>query len=221
VGHLQQLDTLVFGQPLVWSFRYVGASYLSDVALLLLAVVPDLVQAVYMTGAAVVDLAPASREPRAGVRRASPTSTSRPRSPSQANPSRTTPDCEVSRMITERVPMASVDLYWLPLGAGGSFVRFNGRVYEAAIALRQHRDRCDLYHAALQVHLDGDRFVIEMTPAWDRPEPDRGVWPKARLPRSWCEVRRRHRERLGPAPRHGARSTRSASLGRTPTASDI
>ena len=25
----------------------------------------------------------------------------------------------------------AVDLYWLPLGAGGHFVRFNGRVYEA------------------------------------------------------------------------------------------
>ena len=25
-------------------------------------------------------------------------------------------------------PDASIDLYWLPLGAGGWFVRFNGRV---------------------------------------------------------------------------------------------
>jgi hypothetical protein len=24
-----------------------------------------------------------------------------------------------------------VDLYWLPLGAGGHFVRLNGRIYEA------------------------------------------------------------------------------------------
>jgi hypothetical protein len=24
-----------------------------------------------------------------------------------------------------------IDLYWLPLGAGGWFVRFNGRVYES------------------------------------------------------------------------------------------
>jgi len=88
-------------------------------------------------------------------------------------------------MITERVPMAGVDLYWLPLGAGGHFVRFNGRVYEAAIALRQHRDRCDLYHAALQVHLDGDRFVIEMTPAWDRPEPDRGVVAEGAVGLPW------------------------------------
>ena len=30
--------------------------------------------------------------------------------------------------------MATVDLYWLPLGAGGHFVRLNGRLYEALAA---------------------------------------------------------------------------------------
>jgi len=30
---------------------------------------------------------------------------------------------------------SGIDLYWLPLGAGGWFVRLNGRVYEAARAL--------------------------------------------------------------------------------------
>jgi hypothetical protein len=29
---------------------------------------------------------------------------------------------------------ASIDLYWLPLGAGGHSVRLNGRVYEAVAA---------------------------------------------------------------------------------------
>ncbi len=29
---------------------------------------------------------------------------------------------------------ASIDLYWLPLGAGGHSVRLNGRVYEALAA---------------------------------------------------------------------------------------
>ncbi len=67
VGHLQLPGTLVFEQPLVWSFRYVGAYYLPDIALLLLlAVVPDLLQAAYMTGAAVVDRR--TREPRAARR---------------------------------------------------------------------------------------------------------------------------------------------------------
>jgi hypothetical protein len=31
-----------------------------------------------------------------------------------------------------------VDLYWLPLGAGGHFVRLNGRVYEACDAAIHH-----------------------------------------------------------------------------------
>lgn len=96
-----------------------------------------------------------------------------------------TPGCEVTRMKSEPEPTASVDLYWLPLGAGADVVRWNGRVYEAAVALRQHRDACDLYHAALQVQLDGDRFVIEMAPVWDRNEPDRGVVAEGAVGLPW------------------------------------
>jgi hypothetical protein len=69
----------------------------------------------------------------------------------------------------------AVDLYWLPLGAGDQVVKRAGRFYEAMVATRDRRDRCDLYHAALEVHLDGTRYVIESAPAWDRAEPDRGV----------------------------------------------
>jgi hypothetical protein len=63
---------------------------------------------------------------------------------------------------------ASVDLYWLPLGAGDGTgcVRTNGRVYEAVIARLQHRPRCRLFHAALEVRLRGERFTIEMAPSW-------------------------------------------------------
>jgi hypothetical protein len=71
---------------------------------------------------------------------------------------------------------ASVDLYWLPLGAGGHFVRLNGRVYEAVQAHRERRRRLDLYHTALQVHVPEGRFVIET--AWPIPDGDgaaRGV----------------------------------------------
>jgi hypothetical protein len=53
--------------------------------------------------------------------------------------------------------MATVDLYWLPLGAGGHCVRVNGRVYEALAARLQHRAPCDLYHSALEVRADGRR----------------------------------------------------------------
>ena len=70
---------------------------------------------------------------------------------------------------------ASVDLYWLPLGAGGHFVRFNGRLYEGAAALRARRRPSSLYHSALEVHLNADRFVIEMAPVWNERSPERGV----------------------------------------------
>ncbi len=69
----------------------------------------------------------------------------------------------------------AVDLYWLPVGAGAQLARRCVPVYEAIAAAREHRDRCDLYHAGLEVHLDGDRYVIESAPVWDRSEPDRGV----------------------------------------------
>jgi hypothetical protein len=70
---------------------------------------------------------------------------------------------------------ARVELSWIPLGAGGRVVAFNGRLYEALSARRQRRPRADLYHAALVVHLDGDTYAIEMGPAWGGPPVDRGV----------------------------------------------
>jgi hypothetical protein len=70
---------------------------------------------------------------------------------------------------------AAVDLYWIPLGAGGVSVRFNGRVFEAIAASRQHRARFDLYHAALVVQSDGERYTIEVAPSPDADLPRRGV----------------------------------------------
>jgi hypothetical protein len=70
---------------------------------------------------------------------------------------------------------ASIDLYWIPLGAGGHSVRFNGRVFEALTAARERRRRCALYHAALLVGLAGDEYAIELAPAWGTNEADRGV----------------------------------------------
>ena len=58
-----------------------------------------------------------------------------------------------------------LDLYWLPLGAGGCSVRLNGRVFEACAARLTHRAPCDLYHSALEGVLpDVGPFVVEMTP---------------------------------------------------------
>jgi hypothetical protein len=56
---------------------------------------------------------------------------------------------------------AGIHLYWLPVGAGGRFVRLNGRVYEAVVALLERRPRLALYHSALTVRVPEGRFVIE------------------------------------------------------------
>jgi hypothetical protein len=62
--------------------------------------------------------------------------------------------------------MSAIDLYWLPLGAGGHSVRLNGLAFEAIAARLQHRGRADLYHSALEVQVPEGRFVIEQAPAW-------------------------------------------------------
>jgi hypothetical protein len=71
---------------------------------------------------------------------------------------------------------AGVDLYWLPLGAGGHFVRLNGRIYETLAAWRAGRSSYDLYHSALVVSMPTGRVVVEQ--AWPIPSGDgqaRGV----------------------------------------------
>jgi hypothetical protein len=79
-----------------------------------------------------------------------------------------------------------VDLYWLPLGAGGvAAVRWGGRVYEALSARHRRRQRCDIYHSALEVRLDGDRHVIEMAPVWSSRQPDRGVVGEGAVGSPW------------------------------------
>jgi hypothetical protein len=69
----------------------------------------------------------------------------------------------------------TVDLYWLPLGAGGHSVRLNGRVFEWIAARLDRRDRCDLYHSALEVRVPEGRFAIEMTPIGAGDGAERGV----------------------------------------------
>jgi hypothetical protein len=70
---------------------------------------------------------------------------------------------------------AEIQLFWLPLGAGGRSVRWNGRVFEALTARHEHRPAQDLDHSALAVRLGDERYVIEMAPAWSRAADDRGV----------------------------------------------
>ncbi len=76
-------------------------------------------------------------------------------------------------MTRELTP--GVDLYWLPLGAGGHSVRLNGRVFEAVVARLERRPAFDLYHSALEMRAPEGRFVIEMTPVIDANGARRGV----------------------------------------------
>jgi hypothetical protein len=71
---------------------------------------------------------------------------------------------------------ADLALYWLPLGAGGArLVRASGRLYEVRAAKREGRCPAALYHSALRARLGSVSYVIEVAPAWDRREADRGV----------------------------------------------
>lgn len=70
---------------------------------------------------------------------------------------------------------AAVNLYWLPLGAGGHCVRVNGRIFEAFSSRMQRRHPCDLYHSALDVQLGPSHYVIEMAPVWNERSTERGV----------------------------------------------
>ena len=81
---------------------------------------------------------------------------------------------------------AVVELYWLPLGAGGHSVKWNGRVYEAIKARLEGRPRFDLYHAALQVHLEGDAYVIEQAPEPDLSGERRGVVAEGPVGARWA-----------------------------------
>jgi len=64
-----------------------------------------------------------------------------------------------------------IDLYWIPLGAGGNgYVRLNGRLYEKVKARSEGRPPLALYHTALVVEVPDGRFVVEC--AWPSPDGD-------------------------------------------------
>ena len=81
---------------------------------------------------------------------------------------------------------AAVDLYWLPLGAGGHFVRLNGRVYEGLAARVARRPACDLYHSALQVEVADGRSVIEQALVHDWSGEQRGVVGEGAVGAAWA-----------------------------------
>jgi hypothetical protein len=90
----------------------------------------------------------------------------------------------VSRALPDL--QAGIDLYWLPLGAGGHSVRLNGRVYEAVAARLRRRPISDLYHSGLVVHVPEGRFVIEQAPVRDSNGAERGVVAEGAVGARWA-----------------------------------
>jgi hypothetical protein len=79
-----------------------------------------------------------------------------------------------------------IDLYWLPLGAGGRFVRLNGRLYETVAARLGRRPARDLYHSALEVRVPEGRYTIESAPIRPSDGPDRGVVGEGAVGSRWA-----------------------------------
>jgi hypothetical protein len=80
----------------------------------------------------------------------------------------------------------AVNLYWLPLGAGGHSVRMNGRIFEAVVARLEKRSTQALYHSALAVKVPEGRFVIEMAPLPDKNGALRGVVGEGAVGSRWA-----------------------------------
>jgi hypothetical protein len=80
----------------------------------------------------------------------------------------------------------NVDLYWLPLGAGGHSVRLNGEIFEAVVARLERRSPCDLYHSALVVRVPEGEFVIEQAPVPRGSGSERGVVAEGAVGTRWA-----------------------------------
>jgi hypothetical protein len=81
----------------------------------------------------------------------------------------------------------AVDLYWLPLGAGGHSVRVNGKIFEAIAAHLGRRAPRDLYHSALVVRTPEGRYVIEQAPVRRGDASERGVVAEGAVGTRWAK----------------------------------
>lgn len=70
---------------------------------------------------------------------------------------------------------AEIQLWWLPVGAGGHVVIHTSRWWEHWHALREGRSPRPLFHAALQILAPAGRYAVEMAPAWGRSAGGPGV----------------------------------------------
>jgi hypothetical protein len=80
----------------------------------------------------------------------------------------------------------SVDLLWIPLGAGAHVVKVSGVVFEAVSALVQRRSRCALSHSALQLQLADERSVVEQVPVIDAQGRERSVVAEGPVGMRWA-----------------------------------
>ena len=80
----------------------------------------------------------------------------------------------------------SLDLYWIPLGAGQRLVQTSGKIYERLAAIAARRPPRDLYHSALVATTAEGRVTIEMAPQPDdRGRSDRGVVAEGAVGSRW------------------------------------
>lgn len=86
----------------------------------------------------------------------------------------------------DAAPEPGIDLYWLPLGAGGHSVRYNGRAYDWILSRLKHRRVCELYHSALEIRTAAGRFVVESTPVPRGPSGRRGVVAQGAVGTRWA-----------------------------------
>jgi hypothetical protein len=82
--------------------------------------------------------------------------------------------------------LGSVDLYWIPLGAGAHVVRVSGKLFEAMSAFVHRRRRFDLYHSALEVRVGEGQFAIEQAPIPDLHGEERGVVAEGPVGARWA-----------------------------------
>jgi hypothetical protein len=83
-------------------------------------------------------------------------------------------------------PGSSIELYWIPLGAGARVVRFSGKLFEAIAAFAHRRRPLDLFHSALKVVVPEGTFIIEMGPVADRDGKRRGVVAEGPVGTRWA-----------------------------------
>src|SRR5437660_8509519 len=91
--------------------------------------------------------------------------------------------------MTSALAPGTVDLYWIPLGAGAHMVRLSGKAYEAITAFIGRRTQCAVYHTALEVDVSDARFVIESAPIRDRERRVRGVVAEGPVGTRWAAGR--------------------------------